>query len=66
MHIPEAESCNSMDNGQQPSGPTLLDRWHTRTNHIEAVLVVAIPKQIGHCNSSMADCSCMGAREGCV
>ena len=42
MHIPEAKSCNSMENGQQPSGPTLLDRWQTRTNHIGAVLVVAI------------------------
>ena len=42
VHIPEAKSCNSMENGQQPSGPTLLDRWQTRTNHIGAVLVVAI------------------------
>ena len=42
MHIPEAKSCYSMDNGQQLSGPTLLDRWQTQTYHIGAVFVVAI------------------------
>ena len=60
MHIPEAKSCNSMENGQQPSGPTVLDRWQTRTNHIGAVFVVAIHQ------SKYADSSFLGAREGCV
>ena len=39
MHIPEVKLCNSMGNGQQPSGPTLSDRWHKRMYRMGAVLV---------------------------
>ena len=52
--------------GSSQVDPLIRQVANTNLSHRSCIRCCNTPKQIGHCSSSMADSSCMGAREGCV